>query len=147
MGEPLDSEKLAEMEDAFAFFDEDGDGIIKYEDVGPLLWAVGMIVTESDVAEILGKINPSGEGAFNFDAFVAAMNYLNNTLLKQKLLSFVKEYDKTSSGCVHVDTLRWVLNIIGIPLTDSAFDSVLADVPVNADNTINYTDFIDNLLQ
>jgi len=146
MGEPVASDNLAEMERTFAFFDEDGDGIVQAKDIFPLFWTMGKAVTVSAVRDIAVKINPSGEGSFDFEAFLIAMNYPFITMLKQKFLSFVKKYGN-SSGCIHVEILRWVLHKIGRPLNDFKIDRVLADMTVNADKSVNYTDFIDLLLQ
>lgn len=145
MGEPIDSKKLVEMQQAFDVFDEDGDGYVETKNIGSLLRSIGKFVKESDLRDIIGKLNAIKEGVFNFDGFVTAMEHPTEIMSKQNLLLLFEALDPSSSGRINVDTLRSLVTTIGDELTDLEWDEVFSVMPTNADNTVDYKDLVEKL--
>jgi len=147
MGEPIDKETLADMKRVFRFYDMDSDGLIDTKFLGVLVRSMGKCVSESDLRAIVEKLNAFEEGVFNFDGFVTAMEYPTHKDSKEELLNSFKVLDPTSSGCINVNALRSDLTTRGEELTNAEFNAFIAEMPTNPDNTINYEDVVDMLLE
>jgi len=89
------------MQQAFNMFDKDGHGLIDTKDIGSFLRFMGKFAKESDLRDIMGKLNVFREGVFNFDGFVPAMEHATETMSQQELLLLFKEFDPSSSGRVY----------------------------------------------
>ena len=59
----------AEIQEAFAAFDEDGDGLLDVNDVQSFFEALGESLTLYEVAELIKMVDGDGDGMVNFDEF------------------------------------------------------------------------------
>ena len=73
----ISEDQLQEFKDTFNLFDKDGSGSINTKDLGTVLRALGQKPAETEVQELVQRIDPSNRGTFNFNEFV--------NLMKQKL--------------------------------------------------------------
>ena len=58
-----------EIQEAFAAFDEDGDGLLDVNDVQSFFDALGESLTLYEVAELIKMVDGDGDGMVNFDEF------------------------------------------------------------------------------
>lgn len=58
-----------EIKEAFAAFDEDGDGLLDVNDVQSFFDALGESLTLYEVAELIKMVDGDGDGMVNFDEF------------------------------------------------------------------------------
>ncbi len=52
--------ELEKFKEAFIFFDRNGDGTMKAEDVGLAMRAMGALVSDGEVKTLLRKYDPDG---------------------------------------------------------------------------------------
>ena len=66
---PTNDFSEAETREAFAAFDEDGDGLLDVNDVQSFFEALGESLTLYEVAELIKMVDGDGDGMVNFDEF------------------------------------------------------------------------------
>ena len=59
----------AEVREAFAAFDEDGDGLLDARDVKSFFEALGQTVSTREASEMLRTVDGDGDGRVNFEEF------------------------------------------------------------------------------
>lgn len=80
MSEILPDDLIVEFKEAFALFDEDGDGIIDTKELGTIMRALGQNPTESELDDMIKEINTCQQtGKINFEVFL-------NIMVSKKLL-------------------------------------------------------------
>ena len=65
--------ELEKFKQAFIFFDRDGDGTMSCEDVCLAMRAMGALVTEKEVKNLLKKYDPDVTGTIDVNDFIACM--------------------------------------------------------------------------
>jgi len=63
----------AEMREAFAVFDRDGNGFITAEELRIVMTNLGEKLSESEVAEMIREADLDGDGQINYDEFCRMM--------------------------------------------------------------------------
>lgn len=63
-----------EVRDAFAAFDEDGDGFLDARDVGLFFEALGERLDESEVRALIAQVDADGDGRVSFSEFFDMAN-------------------------------------------------------------------------
>uniref|UniRef100_A0A670Z1I6 Calglandulin n=1 Tax=Pseudonaja textilis TaxID=8673 RepID=A0A670Z1I6_PSETE len=72
MANRLSEGDLRELKDAFALFDQDGDGLITSKEVVTVMRSLGKNPTESEVRSIVGEIE-AYKGKVDFPRFLSMM--------------------------------------------------------------------------
>jgi len=65
---------VEEQRKAFRVFDQDGDGYISHGELMAVLWQLGQIVTDEEVAEMIREADRDGNGLIDFAEFVLMLN-------------------------------------------------------------------------
>jgi Ca2+-binding EF-hand superfamily protein len=65
--------ELEKFKQAFIFFDRDGDGTMACDDVCLAMRAMGALVTEKEVKNLLKKYDPDHTGTIDVNDFIACM--------------------------------------------------------------------------
>ena len=69
----LSEAQVAELKQAFAAMDSNGDGQVTKDELKALLAALGEAVDESVINEMIAIADSNGDGKVNFDEFVKAV--------------------------------------------------------------------------
>ena len=56
----LNEEQLTELQDAFSFFDKNGDGCITTRELGSVLRSLGQNPTEAELQDMINKVKLIG---------------------------------------------------------------------------------------
>ncbi len=70
----LSEAQVAELKQAFAAMDSNGDGQVTKEELKSLLAALGEAVEEAVLDEMISIADANGDGKVNFDEFVKAVS-------------------------------------------------------------------------
>ncbi|XP_021899249.1 calmodulin-like protein 2 [Carica papaya] len=75
MGEEGGGEETGELKEAFDVFDKDRDGLISVDELGSVLFALGLQEGKrvEDCREMIRKVDVDGDGMVNFDEFKKMM--------------------------------------------------------------------------
>ncbi|XP_053376593.1 uncharacterized protein LOC123533425 [Mercenaria mercenaria] len=69
----LTEDQVAEFKEAFSLFDKDGDGTISSKELGMVMRAMGHSPTESELREMITRVDAAGSGTVNFGNFLDIM--------------------------------------------------------------------------
>ncbi|PVU91881.1 hypothetical protein BB559_003940 [Furculomyces boomerangus] len=138
-----------EYREAFTLFDRTGEGEIQMSTVGTLLRALGQNPTESELREIIGN----DENKFiDFDAFMEILmrpNGFNSAINSEgsfnEFVQAFQVFDREGNGFISVGELRYVLTGLGDRLTEAEVDELLKGVETDANQNINYKEFVKTL--
>ena len=69
----LTPDEVEELRDAFAFFDENGDGTITIIEIGIVMKSLGFNPTEAELKDIVKCIDEDGNGQIEVEEFLSLM--------------------------------------------------------------------------
>ncbi|KAH6939684.1 hypothetical protein HPB50_020617 [Hyalomma asiaticum] len=72
-GSQLSDDAIAELREAFALFDKDGDGAISTKELGTMMRALGQNPTEAELKDMIAEVDTDGNGTVDFPEFLAMM--------------------------------------------------------------------------
>lgn len=127
--------QIAEFKEAFSFIDSDKDGIITKNDLAVTWDALGRMVKDDDLKQMLSE----APGPINFTMFLSIFGDKiagvdDETVIRNALKTFEEQAE---SGKASEDRLRACLKTWGNKLTDEELDSVFAEAPVDRQNNID----------
>ena len=110
--------ELEKFKQAFVFFDRDGDGTMSSDDVCLAMRALGALVTEKEVKNLLRKYDPDKTGTIDVNDFIACMSeVLHKDDNEIEIRNSFSVFDKDDMGMLAINEMRHVLTRIGDPLT------------------------------
>ena len=71
-----ETNRVAELQEAFRLFDKDGNGLISFEELGHVMKNLGENLTDSEIGEMMNEADSDGDGQINYDEFVKMMSPL-----------------------------------------------------------------------
>lgn len=110
--------ELEKFKEAFIFFDRNGDGTMKAEDVGLAMRAMGALVSDGEVKTLLRKYDPDGTQTIDLNDFIACMaEVVNKEDNPSEIKNGFSVFDKDDNGFLPTEEMRHVLTRIGDPLS------------------------------
>ena len=110
--------ELEKFREAFLFFDRDGDGTISNDDVPLALRAMGALVSNEEVDQLLKKYDPDNTGVIDQNDYIACLaESMNKEDDEDQIRSSFAVFDKEDNGLMPIEEMRHVLTRIGDPLT------------------------------
>ncbi|XP_076821552.1 uncharacterized protein LOC143468310 [Clavelina lepadiformis] len=87
----LTQQQIMAFKEAFDLFDNDGGGTIDEHELKETLQSVGIEIEESEIHDIMSRVDKDGDGAIDFDDF---LNLMTNTEMFME--AFVSDHDPAS---------------------------------------------------
>ena len=110
--------ELEKFKEAFIFFDRDGDGTMKADDLGLALRSMGALVSQKEVLVLLQKYDPDNIGSIDLNDFIACVaEIVNKPDNESEIRNAFSVFDKEDNGLMPIDEMRHVLTRIGDPLS------------------------------
>ena len=129
--------ELEKFKQAFIFFDRDGDGTMSCDDVCLAMRAMGALVTEKEVKNLLKKYDPDVTGTIDVNDFIACMaEVLHKDDSEQEIRNGFSVFDKDDTGMLPVEEMRHVLTRIGDPLNQEEVNNFLNILDVHGDGFV-----------
>ncbi|KAK8759578.1 hypothetical protein V5799_002790 [Amblyomma americanum] len=75
----LSDDMIAELREAFALFDKDGNGAISTKELGTVMRALGQNPTEAELKDMIAEVDVDGNGTVDFAEFLAMMTKKTRT--------------------------------------------------------------------
>jgi calmodulin len=118
--------ELEKFKEAFIFFDRNGDGTLKNEDLGLALRSMGALVSNKEVQTLLRKYDPDNIGTIDLNDFIACMaEIVNKPDNESEIRGGFSVFDKDDNGLLPVDEMRHVLTRIGDPMSQEEITNFL----------------------
>lgn len=133
------------VKDAFAYYDESGNGKVAVELLGPVMRACGSMPTNAEVEVMRQEIDPDGNGNFDCPKLQAMLERRTVTIEPGDVVNAFKVFDDTSSGSVGLSELKEIMCNMGEKLDDGEWNKFAAAADPKASGQCNYTEFVKNL--
>lgn len=126
--------QIAEFKEAFSFIDSDKDGLINKNDLAVTWDALGRLVNDDDLKQMLSE----APGPINFTMFLSIFGDKiagvdDETVIKNAL----KTFDENDSGKIPEEKLRRCLTTWGNKFTQDEFDTTFSEAPTDRKGNID----------
>jgi calmodulin len=139
--------ELEKFKQAFIFFDRDGDGTMNCDDVCLAMRAMGALVTEKEVKNLLKKYDPDNTGTIDVNDFIACMaEVLHKDDSEQEIRNAFSVFDKDDTGMLPIEEMRHVFTRIGDSLTQEEVTNFITMLDHNSDGFIRIQDVVNMFL-
>lgn len=119
MADQLTDEQVAEIREAFSLFDKDGDGTITTQELGTVVWSLGLNPTEAELRGMVGEIDRDGSSTVDFPEFLGMMaKQMQGRDSEEEVREAFRTFDKDGNGFVGAAELRQVMTRLGEKLSD-----------------------------
>jgi len=136
----LQPDFMAEFRDAFGVIDKDKAGVVKAEDIGPLMRQMGFDMDKTELDRLLQGAGIKDGSTFSEDEFLAMMERkLAEGPSAKELQEAFETFDANGSGNLNGEELQAALKCLEDPPDVEALMKV-ADT--NKDGCIDYKEFI-----
>ena len=106
--------ELDTFRECFSYFDKRADGKMQNSDVALALRAMGALVEDWEVKELVMKYDPDNRGCIQFDQYEKMLaDVYGKPDSPKEVISAFQTYDKTSQGLLDVSEMKHVLTRIG----------------------------------
>merc|ERR1712238_352713 len=117
----LTEEQVADLKEAFAMFDINGDGTIDIAEIKQVMRKLGQNPTEGELNEMIKSVDGDGDKEIDFGEFLILMKSRCDTDPEKELKRLMKK--------------------LGQALTEAEVDAMMDEVDVNGDGEISFDEF------
>ncbi|CAN6309590.1 unnamed protein product [Urochloa humidicola] len=142
MAEHLAHGQIAAMEEAFAFFDKNGDGLITIEELRVVLESLGQNNTTCELQCMIAEVDADGDGAINFSEFLKLMEFKpNDTDSEEELKVAFRMLDMDEDGFISEAELCHIMYNLGCNLNGDEVRAMMREADTDGDGRVSYEDF------
>uniref|UniRef100_A0A131YQG7 Calmodulin n=1 Tax=Rhipicephalus appendiculatus TaxID=34631 RepID=A0A131YQG7_RHIAP len=142
-GSQLSEGAIAELREAFALFDKDGNGVISTKELGTVMRALGQNPTEAELKDMIAEVDTDGNGTVDFPEFLALMTKKGRTAdTEDEIREAFRVFDRDGNGFITSAELRHVMTTLGEKLTNEEVDAMIREADTDGDGQINYEEFV-----
>lgn len=140
----LSEAQIADLKEAFAVFDQDGNGTITPFELENLMKGVlGPDALKDGVDAIIKSVDADKSGTIDFDEFLDLMSDPRfNDPTKDERRQVFEMFDKDGSGQISPSELKEAFGILGQRLGEDEFNAILEEADLNGDKQIDYEEFL-----
>lgn len=143
----INDETMDEIEDAFALFDQNGDGKLAYKDIPRLLRALGLNPSGTDIEKVLEDYK--SEGRIELETFLPIYSDFRKIKppVKEDFIEGFKIYDREEKGVIDSANFRSMLcNRGDSRLTEEEANVILEGFEDHSKGEVNYNQLIDHIM-
>jgi len=138
----IDDEQIADLKEAFAMFDIDGNGTIELAELQQVMHKLGQSPTKAELQEMIQSVDDNGDGEIDFDEFLILMkSRIGSVDAEEELKEAFRVFDTDDSGEIDKKELKRLMKKLGQKLTDSELDAMMREVDTNGDGVISFEEF------
>ncbi|XP_005986107.1 calglandulin [Latimeria chalumnae] len=144
MTNTLTPELVTEYKGVFEMFDEEGNGLVKTEELCRLMSLLAINPTKRELVQMAKDVDKDNKGTFNCDAFLVLMGIYHEKAKNQdaELRAAFKVFDKEEKGYIDWNTLKYVLMNAGEQLNETEAEQMMKEADKDGDGTIDYEEFV-----
>ncbi|EFA86013.1 essential myosin light chain [Heterostelium album PN500] len=136
-----------QIAECFAIYDKDNDGKVIIDELGPCLRSLGKSPTNADLEAIKADLgNPRDFDIPTIKSILAKKSVRAPADQQKEMLDAFKALDKEGHGSIQEAELRQILTTLGDYLTTAEVEEVMKEVNVNTDGGIDYSKFVEMLV-
>jgi len=152
-------ELMVELQRAFTVFDRDGSGEITGDELGEVMKSLGHYPDEAELADMVKRIDSSGDGLIDFPEFLRMMMKQMNgaddiaddpqdpeepqaEYTEEELRTAFKAFDRDGKGFIDIEGLALVMELMGEEMEDGELEQMMTDADTEGNGFISYEEFI-----
>ena len=138
MSDELTKEQENKLNEAFFLIDQDNDKSITVNEVGLLLRALGVFISENDIEKLKTELESQGN-LVTFDKFKKIYKKrLKNNLSSNDLYDAFRYFDNDNSGKINLNILKHGLMTLGEPLSNEEMKILEEELNLDENGDIDY---------
>ena len=107
-------EQIAEFKEAFALFDQDGDGTITLPELRTVMQSLGQSPNDQELIDMINEVDEDGNQEIDFQEFLFLMARNMQDIDEDKVVSAgFSVFDVDGDGQISLDDLRTVMQSLG----------------------------------
>ena len=145
MTNELTKEQEKRLDEAFFLIDQDNDKAISINEVGLLLRALGIFISESDIDKLKSKLGNEG-GLVTYDEFKKIYKKrLKTNLSGNDLIDAFKYFDEGENGKINLEQIKHGLMTLGEPLSEEEFKILEEELDLDEEGNIDYNELANKI--
>lgn len=144
MADQVSEEQIAEIKEAFALFDKDGDGTIGTNELGSAMRALGQNPTDAELADMIKEMDADGNGEIDFNEFLGMMTRNRGGADAQEaeeIRQAFRQFDADGDGFIGAVELGKMMASLGETLTGEEIGQMITGADLDGDGRVNLKEF------
>lgn len=144
----LNSERLADLTEAFSLYDVDNLGVISMKLLPDLMHTMGHNPPEHEMNELFAEYDPHNSDELYLSDFLYIMSerYKDMTPEDEVILAF-RVFDKNDNGYINEKEFRQIMTTMGDYMEDDDIDQIILDANSNTEGNIVYKEFVAMMME
>jgi len=136
----MNEQQIVELREAFTLFDTNDDGMLDSKDLFSTYKKLGIIISESDIKEIIKAVDKENKGKISFQDFLDVT--MSASVYKdEELQEIFKIFDKESKGFITKADLKQLFRDLGEKPNEVDIVELLKLADLSAEANITFADF------
>jgi Ca2+-binding EF-hand superfamily protein len=143
MADLLTLQQIAELKDAFAIFDKDGDGSVTASDLAEVFAAVGQKIPQDVLLHMLQEADIDANGIVDFPEFLTlvANRLFDDEHRESDLKHTFDQYDLGHTGHITVSDLQLAMASLGCRMSLAEADEMLREADLDGDGKLSFQEY------
>jgi len=138
----LTEEEVADLKEAFAMFDINGDGTIELNELQQVMRKLGQNPTEAELIEMINTVDDNGDHEIDFEEFLILMkSRIGERDPEKELKDAFAVFDTDKNGSIDRKELKRLMKKLGQALSEAELDAMMDEVDTNGDGEISFAEF------
>jgi len=140
----LTEENLSEVRVMFKRVDKNNDGVISLDELRTVLETIFKHLPSHRIDKMVTDADKDKDGQISYEEFYRVLKRKSK---KNKLLKAFKTFDTNGDGKISLEELMEVLKHTGGELPEQQLKEMINDVDKDGDGYLNYTEFLNVMVQ
>ncbi len=142
MEHEISEAKLAELKEAFAIFDKDGNKELSVKELEEIMNRMGQYPSKYELKDLIREVSLSPDN-INEDEFIKLINSkVYDIDTQNELVEAFKLFDANGTGLIPIHKLRDEMITVGEKLPADDLKQILNEADFDKDGYINYEELI-----
>ena len=145
MSEELSKAQENKLKEAFFLLDHDNDNCISINEIGLLLRALGIFISQEEIEKLKQEFESQGKNV-PYDKFKKLYKKkLKTNLTNSDLIDAFKFFDEEDSGQINLNQLKHGLMTLGDPLTAEEMKTLENELDIDERGNIDYNELAEKI--
>ena len=143
MSHELSEDQVSTFKEVFTLFDKEGEGFISPRELGTVFRLLGMRLNDSEVKDIISKIDTDENGRIEFSEFLSMMDYrMKRSAKEDRNKKLFRLFDQSQKGFISNVDIAAVMTDLGERLTNHEIAEMMKEADINKNGKISFAEFM-----